>query len=143
MDYILPLSEPMQKIIKNKDLAESIGVKAITDLDELAEYFKETNRSEIYESVVNEEEGIFCILECEEINDHLLVGLKSKMLDEKNNTLFFLVPAIHRYLNEAKEFFEEVKGSINENLQEKFAIDTKRCIAKIALIADQMLNEED
>ena len=140
---LLPLSEAIQKIIKDEDLTQSLGVKAITDLDDLAEYFAATNRSEIYESVVNQEEGIFCILECEELNDHLIVGLKSKMLDEKNNTLFFLVPAIHRYLNEAKDFFQEVMGSVNETLQEKFALDTKRCIAKIALIADQMANEED
>lgn len=143
MATLLPLSEPMQKIIKDEDLSQSLGVKAIVDLEELAEYFAETNRSEIFESVVNQEEGIFCILESEELNDHLIVGLKSQMLDEKNNTLFFLVPAIHRYLNEAKDFFEEVKGSINETLQQKFTLDTRRCIAKIELIADKMANSDN
>jgi hypothetical protein len=137
MEKLLPLSEPMQKIIKNEDLSESLGVKAIVDLEDLSEYFKETNRSEIYDSVVGKEEGIFCIIESQEINDHLVVGLRSTLLDPKNDTLFFLVPAVKTYLHEAKDFFQEVMGSVSEPLREKFALDTKKCIATIELIADR------
>jgi hypothetical protein len=137
MDILLPLSEPMQKIIKNEDLTESLGVKAIVDLEELAEYFVETNRSEIYESVVGKEEGIFCVIESQEMNDHLIVGLRSTLLDPKNDTLFFLVPAVKTYLHEAKDFFQEVNGSVNEVLREKFALETKKCLATIELIADR------
>lgn len=137
MNYkpLYPLSEAISEIITTDNLQEEMGVKAIVDLVKFKAYLEKTGRLAVLEALDNEETGFFCINEDDIYNDHILVGLKSNLIENENHTAIFLLPSVRTFKNETEEFISELKELLLlDSDKEKFYNSVQVCIIKCEMM---------
>ena len=133
MNYkpLYPLSEAISEIITTDNLQEEMGVKAIVDLVKFKTYLEKTDRLAVLEGLENEESGYFCINEDDIDNDHILVGLKSNLIENEKQILIFLLPSVRTFKVETEKFVNELKELLLlDSDKEKFYNLFQVCIIK-------------
>ncbi len=137
MNYkpLYPLSKAISEIITTDNLQEEMGVKAIVDLVKFKAYLEKTGRLAVLEALDNEETGFFCINENDIENDHIIVGLKSNLIENENHTAIFLLPSVRTYPDETEAFVSELKEFLFlDSDKEKFYNLYEVCVVKCKIM---------
>ncbi len=112
MDHkiLRPLSKGLETIIPTDVLKKNIGLLALNEIETIEKYFKDTQRENLLNELTQKDEGFIIINDDEFINDHLLIVMKSTLIENENNILFFLLPSILSFEEETINRIEELKS---------------------------------
>ena len=137
MNYkiLRPLSPALENIISSEDLRKKIGLLGLSDIPTFTKYLIDTNRLNLLDELKQNSVGFFVINDDEFLNDHILVGLKSPIIDNENNILFFLLPSVLEYEDETIKSIEEMKDFfILPSDQNAFFESFQTCLIKCKII---------
>ena len=144
MNYkiLRPLSKALEKIITLDELRVEIGLKGLSDIGTIQKYLKASDNEILLTELINaDEESFFVINDDVQINDHIVIGIKSKLIETESNIVFFLLPAVLQYKVESNNQVNDLKVFFSDSKQkEEFKKAFDFCYLKCELL-DYTRNE--
>ena len=130
------LSKELELIIPTEELRKEIGLKAIVDLAAFENYLKAFEKEDLLYELTQKSEGFFVLNDDEFLNDHLLVGFKSPLIPNENNSLIFLLPSVLEYETETHKSIEDICALFtNPSEIADFKEQIEICIVKCKIVA--------
>jgi hypothetical protein len=121
---IAPVSTALGKMITTDQLIQEIGLLALVNKVELKTYMNEKAKTEIFDTFLKKERSFFIIHDDFFLNDHLVLGINSPLLDAKNNFICLLLPAILVYTKESLEQIDQLTVLFNDDQDKDAFKDT-------------------
>ncbi len=149
MNYTIlrPLSPALETIISTEELRKKIGMLGLSDIPTFKNYLSASNRTNLLNDLIQKSNSFFVINDDEFLNDHLLVGLHSPIIENENNILFFLLPSVLEYEAETIESIEEMKVFLQlQTDKDAFFESFQNCLIKckiIMLTHEKSMNDQN
>ena len=132
---IAPVSSALGKMITTDQLIQEIGLLAIVNKVELKMYMNEKAKTEIFDSFLKKERSFFILHDDLFLNDHLVLGINSPLLDFKDNFVCLLLPAVLVYTKESLEQIDQLTELFNDDQDKEAFKDTfMQCLNKCKVL---------
>ena len=128
---IAPVSTALGKMITTDQLIQEVGLLAFVNVEELTTYMNEKTKSDIFDSFLKKAIRFFIIHDDLFLNDHLVLGINSPLLDLKDNFVCLLLPSVLVYTKESLEQIDQLTELFNDDQDKDAFKDTfMQCLDK-------------
>ena len=112
-------------------IIQEVGLLAFVNVKELKTYMNEKAKSDIFDSFLKKERSFFIIHDDLFLNDHLVLGINSPLLDLKDNFVCLLLPSVLVYTKESLEQIDQLTELFNDDQDKEVFKDTfMQCLDK-------------